>query len=310
MIKSPLTGFHASSPKGHSLVGESGCGKTTTGKCIVRLLNPTNGQIFFRGKNLTDLSMSAQKDYPQNVQIIFQNPDSSLNPRKTIAQIIGRPLEIFKLATGVEKEKRISELLETVQLPESYKGRYPHELSGGEKQRVGIARALAFEPKFIVCDEPVTALDVSVQAAILNLLADLQGRFNLSYLFIAHDLSVIAHISDRVAIMYRGRFCEMGDVKEVFKPPYHPYTQVLLSAIPIADYSQAQRPWIRLLEANDLAAEAHPGCVFVYRCPIKLGKLCEVEEPPVRKVSDHHYILCHKPLEELEALDPIIFNKG
>lgn len=291
------------------LVGESGCGKTTLGRCVLRLLRPTEGRIFFRGKDLADLPTKVLKEYRKYIQVIFQNPDSSLNPRKTIAQIIGRPLEIFGLASGIKKERKISELLEIVHLPESYRDRYPHELSGGEKQRVGIAKALAFNPKFIVCDEPVTALDVSIQATILNLLTDLRERFDLSYLFIAHDLSVIAHVSDRVGVMYLGRFCEVGSVDEVFNPPYHPYTQVLLSAIPIMDYSLSQRPRIRPRSTLDIAW-SYTGCPFQNRCPEKVGTICEVEDPPIRRVSDSHFIVCHKPLKELEALKSPLIIKG
>jgi peptide/nickel transport system ATP-binding protein len=258
---------------------------------------------------LADLPTKVLKEYRKYIQVIFQNPDSSLNPRKTIAQIIGRPLEIFGLASGLKKERKISELLEIVHLPEFYRDRYPHELSGGEKQRVGIAKALAFNPKFIVCDEPVTALDVSIQATILNLLTDLRERFDLSYLFIAHDLSVIAHVSDRVGVMYLGRFCEVGSVDEVFNPPYHPYTQVLLSAIPIMDYSLSQRPRIRSRGTPDMGW-SYTGCPFQNRCPEKVGTICEVEDPPVREVSDSHFIVCHKPLQELEALkSPLIIKE-
>ncbi len=288
------------------LVGESGCGKSTLGRCLVRLLRPSDGRIVMGGRDVTDIAERDLRPTRRMAQIIFQNPDSSLNPRKTVSQIVGRPLTLFGLAGGTDRDRRVGELLEMVRLPRSFASRFPHQLSGGEKQRVGIARALATEPRFLVCDEPVTALDVSVQAAILNLLAELRDSLGLAYLFIAHDLSVVAHIADRVAVMYRGAFCEVGRVDEVLRPPYHPYTQALLSAIPVADAGAAPRPRIRL--RGDLSAgdETFQGCRFHPRCPKKIGAICEEVPPPVVQIAPGHQIACHLPVEELKRMEPAV----
>ncbi len=286
------------------LVGESGCGKSTLGRCLLRLVEPTAGRIVMGGRDATRLGPAALRPLRRRAQIIFQNPDSSLNPRKTVRQIVGRPLAVFGLASGAARDRRVSELLEMVRLPTTYAGRYPHQLSGGEKQRVGIARALAPEPEFLVCDEPVSALDVSVQASILNVLADLRDQLGLAYLFISHDLSVVAHLANRIAVMYQGTFCEVGGVDDVLQPPYHPYTQALLSAIPLPDPATMARARIRLRgDATALTAEPR-GCRFHPRCPKKIGRICEDVPPPAVEAAPGHWIACHLPLDELRALEP------
>jgi peptide/nickel transport system ATP-binding protein len=285
------------------LVGESGCGKSTLGRALLRLVEPTAGRIVVEGRDVTRLGPAALRPLRRRAQIIFQNPDSSLNPRKTVRDIVGRPLAVFGLASGPARDRRVAELLEMVRLPATYATRYPHQLSGGEKQRVGIARALAPEPRFLVCDEPVSALDVSVQASILNLLADLRDRLGLAYLFISHDLSVVAHLASRVAVMYQGTFCEEGRVDEVLHPPYHPYTQALLSAIPLPEPETAARPRIRL-RGDPTALTGEPrGCRFHPRCPKKIGPVCEEVPPPVVEPAPGHRIACHIPLRELRAME-------
>ena len=242
----------------------------------------------------------------RSAQIIFQNPDSSLNPRKKVNQIVGRPIRLFGLERGVSVQRRVDELLEMVSLsPSSYGDRYPHQLSGGEKQRVGIARALATSPHFIVCDEAVSALDVSVQAAIINLMEDLRDEFNLTYLFISHDISVVAHLSKRIAVMYHGWICEIGKVEEVLSPPYHPYTEALLSAIPrMEDNTGIAR--IRLRGDPLDKARGVSCCRFYPRCPRKIGSICESERPPFLRVSKNHQIGCHISLDELKTISSII----
>ena len=274
------------------LVGESGCGKSTLGRMLVRLVEPTAGKIRIAGKDFGKLRGRELHEHRRIAQIIFQNPDSSLNPRKTIREIVARPLVLFGLAKGKGVGERVAELLDLVRLPLSCLDRYPHQLSGGEKQRVGIARALATSPQFIVCDEAVSALDVSVQAYVLNVLADLRDRLGVAYLFISHDLSVIAHIADRVAVMYRGAIVEGGPVGAVLKPPYHPYTEALLSAIPeVGMAGAAQR--IRLRGDGVEQVAVAKGCRFQNRCPRTLGGLCETETPPVHSLPGGHRIACH-----------------
>jgi len=287
------------------LVGESGSGKTTLGRCLIRLLEPSSGRILLGGRDITQLAEKDLGELRQTAQIIFQNPDSSLNPRKNVAQIIGRPLRRFGLARGPQVHRRVMELLEMVRLSEAYAERYPHQLSGGEKQRVGIARALATSPKFIVCDEAVSALDVSVQAAILNLLSDLRGELNLAYLFISHDISVVAHLAGRIAVMYRGLICEEGTVKEVLAPPYHPYTEALLSAVPRLHHDMSQTR-IRLCGDPQGSAGDLKGCRFHARCPRKMGQICEEKTPPVQEAAANHRIICHLPLGELRAAKPVV----
>lgn len=288
------------------LVGESGCGKSTLGRMLVRLIEPSDGSIRIAGEDVGALSGRALHEHRRIAQIIFQNPDSSLNPRKTVGEIVARPLVLFGLARGMEIDARVAGLLDLVRLPASYASRYPHQLSGGEKQRVGIARALATEPRFIVCDEAVSALDVSVQAYVLNVLAELRDRLNVAYLFISHDLSVIAHIADRVAVMYRGAIVEEGLVDEVLNPPYHPYTEALLSAIPEVGRAGDRRTGSGRIRLRGDVVEQEgvvSGCRFQHRCPRKLGAVCEIETPPLRRASDTHSIACHIPLEDLRRTE-------
>ena len=288
------------------LVGESGSGKTTLGRTILRLVDPDGGTLNIDGQDITHLSPAALGPMRRTAQIVFQNPDSSLNPRKTVAQIIGRPLVRFGVVLPREVEARVRALLDLVRLPAHYADRYPHQMSGGEKQRVGIARAVATEPRFIVCDEPVSALDVSVQAAIIRLLVELRDRMDVAYLFISHDLSVVAHLADRIAVMYRGRLIEVGATDEVLRPPYHPYTEALLSAVPTIEGPARGR--IRLpLESRRSTPDA--GCCFAARCPRRIGPICDTEVPPVRAPSSTHVIACHHDLATLAA-SPIEVSTG
>ena len=281
------------------LVGESGCGKTTLGRMLVRLIDPTTGRAFFGDVDLLGLAGRDLRARRRDIQIVFQNPDSSLNPRQRIGTILARPLRVFGLADRKRIVAQVGELLRMVHLPAEYAARYPHELSGGEKQRVAIARVLATRPRFIVLDEPVTALDVSVRASVLNLLLDLQARLGLTYLLIAHDLGVIRQVADRVAVMYRGRVCELGTAAAVFAPPFHPYTRALLSAIPIPDPIRArQAVRIRLTDQmRVLTTDA--GCVFRDRCPVKIGAICDEVSPPARLAAPGHTIACHHELPAL-----------
>jgi oligopeptide transport system ATP-binding protein len=275
------------------LVGESGCGKSTTGRCVLRLIEPSAGEIWFEGRRVTSLEGRALGALRRGMQIIFQDPYASLDPRMTVAAIIGEALTIHKLAkTRAEFEDRVAELLQLVGLGAEHMRRYPHEFSGGQRQRIGIARALAVSPKLIVCDEPVSALDVSVQAQVINLLADLQDEFGLAYLFIAHDLAVVQHISTRVAVMYLGRIVELAPAGELYANPRHPYTEALLSAIPAPD-PKARRQRIRL--EGDIPSPIHPptGCHFHTRCPIRQLPLCSTEKPPLKEVGDGHRVACH-----------------
>ena len=278
------------------LVGESGSDKTTLGRAILRLVDPDAGTLRVGNEDVTRAPQPALSAMRRLAQIVFQNPDSSLNPRKTVAEIIGRPLRRFGIVAPRETSKRVRELLDLVRLPAHYANRYPHQMSGGEKQRVGIARAVATEPRFIVCDEPVSALDVSVQAAIVRLLAELRDRMDVAYLFISHDLAVVAHLADRIAVMYRGRLVEVGAADEVLRPPFHPYTEALLSAVPTIEGPAASR--IRLpFEQRRSVADA--GCCFAGRCPRRIGEICDREPPPVRRPSATHTIACHHELATL-----------
>jgi peptide/nickel transport system ATP-binding protein len=272
------------------LVGESGCGKTTLGRTLLRLIEPDRGQIRIAGAEVTGVPQSRLTDMRRAAQIVFQNPDSSLNPRKTIGDIIARPLQRFAIVPPGEIEARVRALLDLVRLPAHFAARYPHQLSGGEKQRVGIARAIATEPQFIVCDEPVSALDVSVQAAIVNLLADLRDRLGVAYLFISHDISVVAHLADRIAVMYRGRIVEVGASAEVLGPPMHPYTEALLSAIPSVDGLDSNRIRLPLEPRRSVALG---GCVFAGRCPRRIGDICDTQAPPEIVRSATHWLACH-----------------
>jgi oligopeptide transport system ATP-binding protein len=275
------------------LVGESGCGKTTTGRCILQLERPTSGRIVFEGRDLTTLDERELRSVRRRLQVIFQDPYSSLNPRMTVAQIIAEPIAVHGiLPTAAARASRVRDLLGRVGLLPQHGRRYPHELSGGQRQRVGIARALAVEPSLIVCDEPVSALDVSIQAQIINLLEDLQAEFGLTYLFIAHDLAVVRHISDRVAVMYLGKIAEITDRKELYDSPLHPYTKALLAAVPIPDPAlEAERP--RTVLAGEVPSPLNPpsGCVFHPRCPIAIER-CRGEVPPLREVTPGHWAAC------------------
>ena len=275
------------------LVGESGCGKTTTGRAILQLYKPTDGDVIFDGTRLNDLDNSSMRAMRRQMQIIFQDPYGSLNPRMTCGDIVGEPLIVHKLTSGKgEYRDRVDELLQTVGLNPYMADRYPHEFSGGQRQRIGIARALAVNPSFIVCDEPVSALDVSIQAQVINLLEDLQEQFGLTYLFIAHDLSVVRHISDRVAVMYLGHIVEVADRNELYDNPLHPYTRALLSAVPIPDpIVEAERE--RIILTGDVPSPMNPppGCVFHTRCPVMIDE-CQEEMPELREVLPGHWVAC------------------
>jgi len=273
------------------LVGESGSGKTTTGRVIVRLVEPTRGEVLFDGIDLLRLKGKALKAMRKRIQMIFQDPASSLNPRKTVGQIVAEPLRVHGMAKGRELERRLVRTLELAGLSGRFLNRYPHELSGGQRQRVGIARALAVGPEFIVCDEPVTALDVSVQAQILNLLMDLQEELSLTYLFIAHDLSVVKHVSDRVAVMYLGKIVEIGDVEEIFSSPKHPYTQALLAAVPRPDPKAPPRKVLRGEVPSPI--DPPPGCRFHPRCERFLGDICREREPELAALEKGTQVSCH-----------------
>lgn len=274
------------------LVGESGCGKTTLGRMIPKLYRNTTGSIYYKGKNIWQLDKENNKIFHKEVQIIFQNPDSSLNPRKTVAQILARPLKIYRGVNGNALDGAILDLLDIVKLGAEYRNRFPHELSGGEKQRVGIARAFAGNPELIICDEPLSALDVSVQASILNLIISLQKNFGVALLFISHDLSVVRYISHTVGIMYLGQLVEVGRVEQVFNPPYHPYTEALLSALPTLGHSRFPEA-IRLVGPVPSAKRPPSGCRFHTRCPRKIGKVCEKEIPKVSELEPGHLVSCH-----------------
>ncbi len=274
-----------------SLVGESGCGKTTTGKVILKILEPTSGSILFEGKDIIKLSRKEMMIYRRKMMIIYQDPFGSLDPRMTVKNTIAEPMEVHRLGTKKEIEEKVVELMKKVGLSPDYRNRYPHEFSGGQRQRIGIARALATNPEFIVADEPVSALDVSIQAQIINLLKDLQKEFGLTLLFISHDLSVVKHISDRVAVMYLGKIVEIADKKELFENPKHPYTLALLSAIPIPNPRAKKK---EIILEGDLPSPINPpsGCRFHTRCPYAKS-ICKEEEPLLKDIGNGHFVACH-----------------
>ena len=279
------------------LVGESGCGKSTTGRSILRLIEPTSGEVFFEGKDVAKLSKTEMRHMRKDMQIIFQDPYSSLDPKKTINQIISEPIRLNKILTNKHQiEDRVLELMDTVGLAERLINSYPHELDGGRRQRIGIARALALEPQFIVCDEPVSALDVSIQAQILNLMMDLQEEKKLTYMFITHDLSVVKHISDHIGVMYLGKLVEKCETRELFKNQLHPYTKALLSAIPRIDIDNPSKRTILRGEITS-PIDPKPGCRFAPRCPYAT-KACFEQDPELRELAPGHFVSCHR-VEEI-----------
>jgi len=287
------------------LVGESGCGKSTTGRLVLRLIEPTRGEVMFNGENFLTLNAKQLRNRRREMQIIFQDPFASLNPRMTVADIVAEPLIIHGAKMGPEVEAKVRKLLETTGLASYHAGRYPHEFSGGQRQRIGIARALALQPKLIVCDEPVSALDVSIQAQVVNLLQDLQDEFKLTYLFIAHDLGVVKHISNRVAVMYLGKIVEITEKQKLYDEPLHPYTKALLSSIPVPKPGARNKERIRL--GGDVPSPINPpaGCRFHTRCPFA-EDICKKVEPPLITVRERHEVACHlvRPSDSIVSPNP------
>jgi oligopeptide transport system ATP-binding protein len=285
------------------LVGESGCGKTTAGRTIIRLYRPTAGHVYYEGQDLAQMRTSELRHIRRRIQIIFQDPYASLNPRLTVGAIVGEPLEIHRAARGKEMRERVEELLQLVGLDPYFVNRYPHEFSGGQRQRIGVARALALDPEFVVCDEPISALDVSIQAQIVNLLEELQDKLGLTYLFIAHDLSMVRHISDRVAVMYLGKVVELSDRDTVYTNPLHPYTQALLSAVPIPDPVVEEKRQ-RIILKGDVPSPANPppGCNFNTRCPVAMD-VCSEVDPEFIEVEPGHFCACHLVHSQTRTVD-------
>ncbi|PLS17767.1 dipeptide/oligopeptide/nickel ABC transporter ATP-binding protein [Bacillus sp. M6-12] len=283
--------FHINQGETLGLVGESGCGKSTTGRMLLRLLEPSEGKVYFEGKDILELSSGEMRRMRREMQMVFQDPFASLNPRHTVEKILEEPLIVHGMKDNAERKKRVQELLEVVGLSSYHAKRYPHQFSGGQRQRIGIARALAVNPKLIIADEPVSALDVSIQSQVLNLLQDLQKEFNLTYLFIAHDLGVVRHISDRVGVMYLGNIVELTDSEKLYESPKHPYTQALLSAVPVADVEHKKE---RIILQGDVPSPSNPpkGCPFHTRCP-KAVDVCSSMKPVLKEVEPGHYAACY-----------------
>jgi oligopeptide/dipeptide ABC transporter ATP-binding protein len=283
--------FNLSEGESLGLVGESGCGKSTTARAILRLIEPTGGEILFEGKDVGKLDHEEMRSIRRDMQIVFQDPYASLDPRRTVEQIIGEPLDVFRVTTKKERKDRIAYLIQKVGLGPDHARRYPHEFSGGQRQRIGIARALALNPKLIIGDEPVSALDVSIQAQVINLLEDIQKEFKLSYIIIAHDLAVVEHVCDRIAVMYLGRIVELAKDRELYTSPLHPYTVALLSAIPVPDPNITKK---RIILEGDVPSPMRPppGCHFHTRCPQK-KKGCETTVPQLTEIKEGHFVACH-----------------
>ncbi|PIV19852.1 MAG: hypothetical protein COS40_15705 [Deltaproteobacteria bacterium CG03_land_8_20_14_0_80_45_14] len=283
--------FYLNKGESLGLVGESGCGKSTTARAILRLIEPTEGEILFEGRDVCKLDHQEMRSIRRNMQIVFQDPYASLDPRRTVEQIIGEPLDVFHISTKKERKERIASLLQKVGLSPDHARRYPHEFSGGQRQRIGIARALALNPKLIIGDEPVSALDVSIQAQVINLLEDIQKEFKLSYIIIAHDLAVVEHVCDRIAVMYLGRIVELAKDRELYTSPLHPYTVALLSAIPVPDPNITKK---RIILEGDVPSPMRPpaGCHFHTRCPRK-KEVCKTTVPKLTEIKEGHFVACH-----------------